>query len=173
MTSAHDPPEPDTGGARAQPAGEPVAARAVRQGERRWPMATAVLSVALLQELIPEDFRIMPRFVYPTVLGCFLAVLVIGDPGRIDRERRWLRVTTFLMFGLITLVTATSALRLVAGIFTDATFATASQLLIIGGVSGSPMQLRSPCGTGTLTPAVQRRVPTPHTRQHRHLSFPR
>jgi hypothetical protein len=96
-------------------------------------MATAVLSVALLQELIPEDFRIMPRFVYPTVLGCFLAVLVIGDPGRIDRERRWLRVTTFLMFGLITLVTATSALRLVAGIFTDATFATASQLLIIGG----------------------------------------
>ena len=73
MTSAHDPPEPDSGGARAQPAGEPVAARAVRQGERRWPMATAVVSVGVLQELVPEDFRVLPRFVYPIILLCFLA----------------------------------------------------------------------------------------------------
>ena len=57
-------------------------------------------------------------------------MLIIGDPGRIDRQRRWLRVTTLLMTGLITLVTAVSAVRLVVGILTNATFSTASQLLI-------------------------------------------
>ena len=60
-------------------------------------------------------------------------MLIIGDPGRIDRPRRWLRVTTLLMFGMITLVTASAAVRLVAGIVINARFTTASQLLTIGG----------------------------------------
>ena len=96
-------------------------------------MAAAVVSVGVLQELVPADFRVLPRFVYPIFLLCFLGVLIIGDPGRIDRQRRWLRVTTLLMTGLITVVTAVSAVRLVVGILTNATFSTASQLLIIGG----------------------------------------
>ena len=96
-------------------------------------MAAAVVGVAVLQELIPQDFRLVPRFIYPVFLFCFLAVLIVGDPGRIDRERRWLRVTTFLMIGSITLVTAVSAVRLVVGILTNASFSTASQLLVIGG----------------------------------------
>lgn len=95
-------------------------------------MAAAVVAVAVLHELVPADFRILPAFVYPVFLFCFLAVLIIGDPGRIDRERRWLRVTTFLMIGLITLVTAVSAVRLVVGILTNAAFDTAGQLLLIG-----------------------------------------
>jgi hypothetical protein len=37
------------------------------------------------------------------------------------------------MFGLITLATATAAVRLVDGIFTDARFTAADELLIIGG----------------------------------------
>jgi len=28
------------------------------------------------------------------VIGALLAVLIIGDPGRIDRQARWLRMTT-------------------------------------------------------------------------------
>ncbi len=104
-----------------------------RQGEQRWPMATAVVTVGVLQEVVLDDFRALPRFVYPLLLVIFLVVLIVGDPGRIDRQRRWLRVTTLLMFGLITLVNAAAAVQLVAGIFEDAAFTTASQLLIIGG----------------------------------------
>jgi len=96
-------------------------------------MAAAVISVGILQELVPDDFRVFPRFVYPVLLLGFLVVLILGDPGRIDRQRRWLRVTTLLMFGLITLATASAAVRLVDGIFTDATFTAADELLIIGG----------------------------------------
>ena len=136
MTGGRDQPEPTSGDdGRPQRDDEPVPPPAAggRQGERRWPMATAVVGVGVLQELVPDDFRVLPRLVYPIILLCFLAVLVLGDPGRIDRQRRWLRVTTLLMFGLITLVTASAAVRLVAGIFTDARFTTASQLLVVYG----------------------------------------
>ncbi len=123
MTDAPDPPAP-----------EPTAdTPAAEVGERRWPMALAVVSVGVLQALIPDDFRLLPRYVYPIFLIGFLGVLIIGDPGRIDRQRRWLRVTTVLMIGLITLLTAGAAVRLVVGILTHAKFTTASQLLIIGG----------------------------------------
>ena len=96
-------------------------------------MAAAVLGVGVLQEIVPDDFRVLPRLVYPIILLSFLGVLILGDPGRIDRQRRWLRVTTLLMFGLITLATATAAVRLVDGIFTDARFTAADELLTIGG----------------------------------------
>ncbi|MGS0687947.1 hypothetical protein ACVBEQ_22775 [Nakamurella sp. GG22] len=133
MTTSRDQPASTGDDDEEHDLGSHIAPTGGRQGERRWPMATAVLSVGVLQELIPDDFRILPRYAYPLALLCFMVVLVIGDPGRIDRQRRWLRVTTLLMFGLITLVTATAAVRLVAGIFTDAAFTTASQLLVIGG----------------------------------------
>jgi hypothetical protein len=48
----------------------------------------------------------------------FLVVLIAGDPGLINRERRWLRSTTEVMIVLITLANAVSAVRLVADILT-------------------------------------------------------
>ena len=96
-------------------------------------MATAVVTVGVLPELVPDDFRLLPGYVYPILLLGFLVVLILGDPGRIDRQRRWLRVTTLLMFGLITFATASAAVRLVDGIFTNARFTAADELLIIGG----------------------------------------
>lgn len=97
-------------------------------------MACAVLVVAVLHQLLPGHFRISPHWVYPTFLVVFLAVLVIGDPGRIDRDRRWLRVTTDLMIALITLVNGVSAVRLVVGILDKKDFESARQLLLTGGV---------------------------------------
>ena len=128
MTDATDQPAPTGSDDPPPPAADPA-----EVGERRWPMALAVVSVGVLQALIPDDFRLFPRWVYPLFLLGFLGVLIIGDPGRIDRQRRWLRVTTVLMIGLITLLTAGAAVRLVVGILTQAKFTTASQLLIIGG----------------------------------------
>jgi len=136
VTSGHDQPDPTSGDDGRPHRGEvsvPASAAVGREGERRWPMAAAVLGVGVLQEIVPDDFRVLPRLVYPIILLGFLGVLILGDPGRIDRQRRWLRVTTLLMFGLITLATATAAVRLVDGIFTDARFTAADELLTIGG----------------------------------------
>ncbi len=98
-------------------------------------MAAAALAAVGLHQLMPGDFRVTPHWIYPAFMVAFLVVLIIGDPGRIDRERRWLRVTTGLMIGLITLVNAVSAARLVDGILTKGhSFDTAGQLLLIGAV---------------------------------------
>lgn len=106
------------------------------RAERRWPMAAAVMVVGFAFELLPEDFRMVPglSFVYPAFLAVFLIVLIVGDPGRIDRQRRWLRITTGLMIATITLATAFQAVRLVVGILTQASFDSAGQLLAIGGI---------------------------------------
>src|SRR4029079_15414455 len=62
-----------------------------------------------------------------------LAILVIGDPGRIDRESRWLRVLTGSLIGLITAVKASAAVRLVAGIIGAAKFSTDANILLASG----------------------------------------
>jgi hypothetical protein len=57
--------------------------------------------------------------VLPVVLLGLLAVLIIGDPARIDRQKAWLRVTTGIVIALLTWRTcspppassATSSLR--------------------------------------------------------------
>ena len=112
------------------------ASRRSGRGERRLPMALAVISVGILQEFLPEDFRAAPQlfYLFPIILLVFLAVLIIGDPGRIDRDRRWLRVTSGLMIAVMTFATAAATARLIVGILTNAQFASATDLLIIGGI---------------------------------------
>lgn len=97
-------------------------------------MALAVVAAAGLHLLMPEDFMITPaaELVYPAFLLGLLALLVIGDPGRIDRTDRWLRVTTGVMIGLITVGTAVSAIRLVVGILSGAQFDGPVELLTTG-----------------------------------------
>ena len=98
-------------------------------------MSVAALVAVGLHQLLPGDFRVPPHWMYPAFMLVFLVVLVAGDPGRIDRQRRWLTVTTGLMIGLITLVNAFAAGRLVVGILTRGrSFDTAGQLLLIGAV---------------------------------------
>lgn len=107
-----------------------------RRGERRLPMALAVIIVGLLALWIPEDFRILPasQVIFPIFLFGLLGLLVWGDPGRIDRENRWLRVVTGVMIGVIALLSAGSAARLVVGLLTGADFSAPSELLTIGAI---------------------------------------
>lgn len=107
-----------------------------RRGERRLPMVLAVLLAAGLYLFIPADFRVseITHLAYPLFLVLLVLVLIIGDPGRIDRERRWLRITTGVMIASITIVTGISAVRLVVGILQGAEFGDAGELLTIGAV---------------------------------------
>jgi hypothetical protein len=113
---------------------EDVGDRIAPQAERRWPMAAAVLLTAVLHQLLPGHFRVSPHWMYPAFILLFLVILVVGDPGRIDREKRWLRVTTDLMIAVITLVNGIAAARLVAGILGKRAFESAGQLLLTGAV---------------------------------------
>ncbi|MBD0695129.1 hypothetical protein [Streptomyces sp. CBMA123] len=114
------------------PAGEPAEPR----GEHWWPVASAVLVAALLHVALPRSYRESPSWVLPAVMVVLLAVLIGADPGRIDRQTRWLRVVTDLMIAFITLANLGAAASLVADILTDSKLYAdnATGLLATGGV---------------------------------------
>src|SRR5215475_8650645 len=86
-------------------------------GESRWPMALAVLAAGGLRAALPPQLRDGDaRWAFGTVVVVLLAVLIVGDPGRIDRDSAWLRVMTGTLIDLISAVNAAAAVRLVAGI---------------------------------------------------------
>jgi hypothetical protein len=97
-------------------------------------MVAAVLAVAALHAWLPASFRVAPGWVFQLVLLGFILVLVVGDPGRIDRQATWLRVTMDLMIALITAVNVAAIGHLVQGILDNAAFADAPLLLRIGAV---------------------------------------
>ena len=97
-------------------------------------MAVAVLVTGILHDLLPSGFQLTPRGSYTFVMLVLLGILVIGDPGRIDRPRKSLHVVTRILIALIILVNATAAGRLVAGILRKDSFGGAGSLLLIGAV---------------------------------------
>ena len=123
--------------ARHPAAPSPVTADgAAARGERWWPAALAIIVVAGLHVALPAKYRVNPPWVAPAVLLTLLAALIVGDPGRIDRQKTWLRVTTSIVIALLTLANLFAAARLVAAILTDnRVFASnATGLLAAGGV---------------------------------------
>jgi hypothetical protein len=93
----------------------PVAER----GEHWWPVATAIVIAAGLHVALPARYRVQPAWVVPVVLLGLLAVLILGDPGRIDEQKRWLRIATGTVIVVITLANLLGAVRLVVEILTN------------------------------------------------------
>src|SRR3984957_15405898 len=104
-------------------------------------MALAVLTAGLLHGVLPTELRQLPpellgdaRWWYLVIVTVLLTAIVIGDPGRIDRQDHWLRALTI---GLIALISADNALeagRLVVSILSTKPFTQdANKLLIAGG----------------------------------------
>ena len=118
---------------RGSPA-EPVPA--AERGEHWWPVALAIVIVAGLHVALPARYRVQPAWILPAVLLVLLAVLIIGDPGRIDRQKTWLRIVTGVVIAFITLANLLAAGRLVVDILTNnKLFANnPGALLAVGGV---------------------------------------
>jgi len=103
-------------------------------GESRWPMALAVLAAGGLRAALPAQLRSGDaRWAFIAILVVLLAVLIIGDPGRIDRDSAWLRVMTGTLIGLISAVNAVAAVRLVAGIIDGVAFSNNANILLASG----------------------------------------
>jgi hypothetical protein len=104
-----------------RPAPEPGTGRALAAGpgEHWWPVAASIIVVAGLHVALPARYRVQPAWLFPTVLLVLLAVLIIGDPGRIDRQKAWLRILTSAVIAVITLANLLAAVRLVVEILTN------------------------------------------------------
>src|ERR1039457_7291682 len=116
------------------PSGQPDGRPSPGAGESRWPMALAVLAAGGLRAVLPAQLRTGDaRWAFIVVVFGLLAILVIGDPGRIDRDSTWLRALTGTLIGLISVVNASAAVRLVAGIISGAKFSTDANILLASG----------------------------------------
>ena len=126
----------DDGAVRGMPDEEASGREPAAQGEHWWPVALAILVVVFLHVELPAKYRVNPPWVAPVVLLALLAALIIGDPGRIDRQRTWLRITTGVVIAFITLANMYAAIRLIHDILTNnKLFANnATGLLATGGV---------------------------------------
>jgi hypothetical protein len=97
-------------------------------------MALAVVATGLLRAVLPPQLRSGDaRWLFLVIVVALLAVLIIGDPGRIDRDRPWLRVLTSCLIGVITLANADAAVRLVTAIVNTASFTNDAKLLLASG----------------------------------------
>ena len=79
-------------------------------GEHWWPVAAAIIVVAGLYVALPAATGSSPPGCSLAVLLALLAVLIIGDPGRIDRQKAWLRITTSAVIAVITVANLLAAL---------------------------------------------------------------
>ncbi len=97
----------------------------------------AIATAAMLHVALPAAYRVDPAWVVPVVMFVLLAALITGDPGRIDRQRTWLRVVTDVMIGFITAANLYAGVHLVVDILTNnKLFANnATGLLATGGVT--------------------------------------
>ena len=120
-----------------EPAAAPAAApEAAARGEHWWPVALAIVAAAFLHVALPAKYRVDPAWVVPAVLLALLAALIIGDPGRIDRQKTWLRILTGAVIAFITAANLLAAIHLIHDILTNNKLyaSNATGLLAAGGV---------------------------------------
>jgi hypothetical protein len=97
-------------------------------------MALAVLATGFLRLGLPPQLRDHDaRWALLPVLVVLLVVLVLGDPGRIDRQTRWLRVLRDVLISLITLANATAVGRLTFAIVDGTKWTNDAKLLLGAG----------------------------------------
>ena len=97
-------------------------------------MALAVVATGLLRSTLPSQLRNGDaRWLFLALEVVLLAVLILGDPGRIDRDRPWLRGMTAGLIGVITVANADAAVRLVVSIINVSPFTNDARTLLASG----------------------------------------
>ena len=97
-------------------------------------MALAVLAAGGLRAALPPQLRSGDaRWLFIVVVVGLLVILILGDPGRIDRDSVSLRLLTGTLIGVISAVNAVAAVRLVAGIIGAVKFSTDANVLLASG----------------------------------------
>ena len=107
---------------------EPVTPTASR-AEPRWPMALAVFVAILLQIGTPSRGRVQGWWLFPILEFVLLIVVIIRDPGRIDRRSRAARRSTIVLISIMTFGTMAGVVVLIVDILNGIHGITATDLL--------------------------------------------
>jgi hypothetical protein len=97
-------------------------------------MAPAVIVTGPLRATLPPEPRNGDaRWLLLALPVILLGALIIGDPGRTDRDLPWPRIRTSALIGLITLANADAGVRLVVSIINVSPFTNAATVLLASG----------------------------------------
>jgi uncharacterized membrane protein len=102
------------------------------RGEPRWPVTLSVIAVIVLQILLPDQLRFLPRAVMPSLETALLIGLIAANPVRIERRSRFVRVASIGLIFLITVANAASAVLLIRAILEGKSDTSAIPLLATG-----------------------------------------
>jgi hypothetical protein len=83
------------------------------KGESRWPSFGAVLVGLALTLVRPAEVRILPVWLLPAVELVLLVILLVRDPGRIDRRSAQLRLVSICVVALLVLDALAATVHLV------------------------------------------------------------
>lgn len=106
-----------------------AATPATSWAEPRWPMAVAVLVAILLQVGTPHRGRLPGWWVFPVLESVLLVVVILRDPGRIDRRSRAARRSTIVLISLMTIGTMAGVVALTVDILAGVRGVSATDLL--------------------------------------------
>ncbi|WP_055494188.1 DUF1345 domain-containing protein [Streptomyces sp. TP-A0356] len=82
-------------------------------GEHRWQVATVIVLTIAAQLAEPRQLTIHPHWLLPAVEGTFLAVLLLSNPGRINRDSVVLRSLSLTLVAVASLANAWSLVQLI------------------------------------------------------------
>jgi hypothetical protein len=102
-------------------------------GESRWPMATAVVAVIVLTVLLPNSLIVRPRLGVPIVESLLLVAVIVGDPGKIDRRSRPVRVLSVTLIALLVATTLWCTALLITQLIRGGPAANSAGLLLAAG----------------------------------------
>ena len=102
-------------------------------GEHRWPMALAVVVAIALTSLLPSSVAVGPGWLVPLVESLLLVVLIVGDPGRIDRRSQLLRVLSIALVSVLLVTSLSFTVRLIAELVTGGSATESAATLLLAG----------------------------------------
>jgi uncharacterized membrane protein len=103
------------------------------EGEQRWPSSVAIIAMIGLQALLPDWLSVGPRWALPALEVLIIVVLMLANPGKMERGKPWLRILSLALITVAGLGNAWSVVWLVLDIARGHDTGSAAELLASGG----------------------------------------
>jgi hypothetical protein len=111
---------------------DPITGEVIR-GESPWPMAIAVVALMTLTLVSSTELAILPVWLPAGIEGVLLLAILLGDPGRIDRQTPWLRAATIALIAVLVASTLGSTTVLIYNLLTNSAIANEAVPLLVAG----------------------------------------
>jgi hypothetical protein len=111
---------------------DPITGEVIR-GESPWPMTIAVVALMTVTLVSSTELAVLPVWLPAGVEGVLLLAILVGDPGRIDRQTPWLRGVTIALITVLLASTLGSTVVLIYNLLTNSAIANQAVPLLIGG----------------------------------------